>query len=130
MGHVHHLIFPMKSKLFSFALTWIMKMAVDNFSTILIPTVLGCLTSIFQKKFVAHNFVTKILSFEWSTLVSLSTELSETSHPHYASKLVAYKNKPLAVGHFEYYDGNNKVETYDFNAKTWSELESYPFHTE
>ena len=77
-----------------------------------------------------HHF-SKLLKPLWlSTLVSLSTELAVTSHPHYASKLVAYKNKPLAVGHFEYYDGNNKVETYDFNDETWSELEPYPFHSE
>ena len=63
MEHVRHSIFPMKSKLFSFVLTWIMKMAVDNFSTILIPTVLGCSHFYWhfsKNKIAASIFVTKI----------------------------------------------------------------------
>ena len=70
-----------------------------------------------------------VINRDWP-LDSETALISETSHPHYASKLVAYKNKPLAVGHFDWSSGNNKVEAFDFSAKTWSEMEAYPFHSE
>ena len=49
---------------------------------------------------------------------------ADSNYGHFATSLAMIDEAPLAVGGYK----NQKAETFDISANTWTEVEDYPYH--